>query len=543
MNILKSLISLKKFPLYVSTVIFIVSAYFAVVFNHPIIQKVYELSHYDLPLYFASHLLMLSAFIIIFSLLAWPYLFKIIVIPLILLSALAFYASVTYNIMFDYDMMENIFETNTGEALSYVNLSSILAFLVLGVLPAFLLFKVKITYGKSLLKTFFVRALLLFGAIAMIALIAALYYKDYASIGRNNSYLNKMINPSYAFNTGKYINNHYFTTPLEYLKLGEDAKIIPAKNNKPTLMIMVIGETARSQNIHHNGYERNTNPYTENIGLISFQHATSCGTATAISLPCMFSNMERTKYNKNRAVNQDNVLDILDHAGVNIHWVGNDGGDKRVAQNLTKIIPDREKYSDLCDSYTCYDSILLKYLPELINQEPKQNKLIALHLIGSHGPTYSKRYPKDKTLFEPACERSDIEKCSTEEIVNVYDNTIAYTDYLLAEMINTLKKYEDKYNVALVYMSDHGESLGENGLYLHGTPYIVAPKEQTHVPLYMWAPDDYYTTKGIDKSCIQQSALNDDVSHDNLFHTLLGFYGVATQEKQSDLDITAHCKL
>ena len=541
--VLKKLGISTQFSLNVNVIVLLLASYFAIVLNHPIIQKVYQLSAYDLPLYLISHLLLISAFVIIFTLLAWPYLFKIIVIPLILTSALAFYASATYNIMFDYTMMENIFETNSGEAFSYFNLSAVLFFILLGVLPAFLLLKVKVTYNSSVLKTLFLKAALLIGMVSIIALIAVFYYKDYASIGRNNSYLNKMINPAHVYNTFKYVKKNYLKKPITYSKLGQDAKLVPATNNKPTLMVFVVGETARAQNIAYNGYTRNTNPYTDKMGIISFQHVTTCGTATAVSLPCLFSNMSRSEYKKERAINQDNVLDVLNHAGVKVQWLDNDGGDKQVAQNLVKLEVNKADNSDLCNKHSCYDQALLRLLPKLIEQDPLQNKLFALHLIGSHGPTYYQRYPQDKALFKPTCERSDIENCSDQEIVNVYDNTIAYTDYILAETITMLEQYQDTYNVALFYLSDHGESLGENGLYLHGTPYVVAPDEQTHVPWFMWATDDYFTNKGISKNCLQQRANNDVVSHDNLFHTLLGFYGVNTKQKKNALDITNTCKV
>lgn len=540
---LKNIILPNQFPVNINLVIILVSLYFAVVLNQPIIQKVYLLSGYDFPLYIASHFLLSSAFIIIFSLLAWPYLFKIVLIPLLVSSALTFYASAKYNVMFDYTMIENVFETNSGEAFSYLNLSSILYFIGFGFMPAWLIFKVKITYSSSILKTLLLRVLLLSVMIAIIALITVFYYKDYASIGRNNSYLNKMINPAHIYNTIKYINKKYLTKPMPYLNLGDDAQLIPASNHKPTLMIFVVGETARSQNITYNGYSRNTNPYTENMGVISFKNVASCGTTTAVSLPCLFSNMGRLQYKKQRAVNQDNALDILAHAGVYVQWIENDGGDKRVAQYLQKTIINKQDNSELCDQYSCYDEVLLRKLPELITSTPGKNKLFALHLIGSHGPTYYRRYPKDKTLFKPACERSDIENCSDQEIINVYDNTIAYTDYVIAQTITLLKQYQDQYNVALFYLSDHGESLGEKGLYLHGTPYVIAPKEQTHVPWVIWAPDDYYSSKAIDKTCLQEVASNDAVSHDNLFHTLLGFYGVATEQRKESLDISAQCKL
>lgn len=520
------------------SLITVVSLYFAVVFNYPINEKIHELSQGQSIFLFITPVLLTCAFIIIFSLIAFPYLFKSIVVILTITSAMAFYAALQYNTMFDYAMIENVFETNVDEASSYLSGASIFYLVVFGVIPVLLLLKVKIVRHVSWSKEIFHRAALISVAIVGVLLISVFYFKDYASIGRNNSYLNKMINPADAFNTVKYINNTYLTEPLEYLTIGEDVQIIAAKNGKPTLMVVLVGETARAQNSAYNGYERETNPYTKDLGLIAFQNVSSCGTATAHSLPCMFSNMVRTNYNRDRANNQDDALDVLTHAGVKSVWIDNDGGDKAVAKNIEKEMISGDYSVDLCDGSSCYDEVLLQGLDERI-QNTTGDQLYALHMIGSHGPTYWKRYPENMAVFIPACNRSDIENCSDEEITNVYDNTLVYSDYVIAQTIAKLKTYSDKYNVVMLYISDHGESLGENGLYLHGAPYMIAPKEQTHVPWYIWMSDDYANQKGIDKASVVKKAATGEYSHDNLFHTILGLYGVKTDAKDNALDIIA----
>ncbi|MCP3697607.1 MAG: DUF1705 domain-containing protein, partial [Aliivibrio sp.] len=419
----------QKITMNMVSLIILVSLYFAVVFNYPINEKIYQLSQESGLFLFLTPAILTCAFIIIFSMIALPYLFKTIVVILILTSAMAFYATLKYNIMFDYAMIENIFETNVGEASSYLSLASIGYFVIFGVLPSLLLLKVTVTRSASWGKELFHRAALISVAIVGLSLISVFYFKDYASIGRNNSYLNKMINPAGAFNSVKYINNEYLTTPLEYITIGNDAGIIPAKNNKPTLMVMLVGETARAKNSAYNGYERETNPYTKDLGLIAFQNVSSCGTSTAHSLPCMFSNMVRKNYNKNRANNQDNVLDVLTHVGVKSVWIDNNGGDKAVAKNIEKEMLSGDYSADLCDGSTCYDEVLLQGLDKRI-QNTVGDQLYALHMIGSHGPTYWKRYPENMAVFTPACNRSDIENCSDEEIINVYDNTLVYTDYV-----------------------------------------------------------------------------------------------------------------
>nr|SHO06321.1 Phosphatidylethanolamine:Kdo2-lipid A phosphoethanolamine transferase [Moritella viscosa] len=520
------------------------SLYFGFVLNTPITSRLIEITADTSSWLFVytAPVLLSCAFIIIFSLFAIPYFAKPFFIFVLVSSAAACYATSKYGVLFDYSMIENVIETNSSEMSSYVNLSSSSYLLFVGIIPAILIAFIRFNTQEPLLKRAFKRLILVISAILILLLIAACFYKSYASVGRNNSYLNKMIVPAHIFNSVKYLKKEVFTEKLAYKAQGTDAVLPAAVNGKPTLMVLIVGETARSMNIGYNGYTRNTNPYTQNMGIISFQDVSSCGTATAHSLPCMFSNLNRNNYDKNRANSQDNVLDVLTHAGIDTLWKDNDGGDKSVAKNIKKITIDASQYADVCNGSTCYDEAMLKsFDDEIANM--KENKLIAMHMIGSHGPTYWLRYPQQKELFTPSCNQSDIENCSDEKIVNVYDNTIAYTDYVIAETIKKLQRYSADYNVALMYISDHGESLGEKGLYLHGTPYSFAPEEQTQVPFFMWLPQQYADAKGINKRCLMEKAKTETFSHDNLFHTLLGFYGVESNVINPRLDITASCRL
>ena len=463
-------------------------------------------------------------------------------------SAAAMYATLKYNILFDYSMVENIFETNSGEAESYLNAQSILYIVFLGIVPSVWLIKTKIRHPQKFYIMLLRRLGLIVISIIVIGIVAAFFYKDYASVGRNNKYLNKMINPAHVYNTVKYIDKNYFTTPLPYHVRGLDAKMAVSGNNKPTLLVVMLGETARAQDFFYNGYKRNTNPYTQDLDLISLQNVSSCGTATAHSLPCMFSSFTRKSYSKDKANAQDNVLDVINHAGIDVTWFDNDGGDKKVASHIIKHEIPTDKSNIDCNGSSCYDDILVQKLAEYIEaqnniaKDKVKSQLVVMHTIGSHGPTYYQRYPIEKEVFKPACRRSDIENCSDQEIVNVYDNTLVYTDYILSEIVKELKGVSDQYNVAMVYLSDHGESLGENGLYLHGTPYAFAPKEQTHVPWLMWLPEQFTSSQHINANCIKQEAKTETFSHDNLFHTLLGLFNISTTVKDNTLDITNACR-
>ncbi|ELO4999954.1 sulfatase-like hydrolase/transferase [Escherichia coli] len=205
----------------------------------------------------------------------------------------------------------------------------------------------------------------------------------------------------------------------------------------------------------------------------------------------MFSDMTRGDFSRKAAVSTENVLDILHRTGISVLWKENDGGCKGVCNRLPVVSMNAVGNKKLCNGRTCYDGVLLDNVDENITPLTGNDKMIVFHMIGSHGPTYFERYSEEHRFFVPDCPRSDIENCTNEELVNTYDNTIRYTDYVLSEMIKKLKEYSDKYRTVLLYVSDHGESLGEYGVYLHGTPYKMAPDQQTQVPLLLWMSPEF----------------------------------------------------
>ena len=532
------------FHLKMTSFIVWLSLYFALLFNFPTLAKIFSLSHnVTNPIFpYTAPIVLIAAFIIIFSCLCWPYIFKTIMIFLTITSSMALFAEVNYHTLFDNAIIESIFQTRSDEAWSYVNLHSITYIVVFGLLPSIWIACVKITKRKTFLKEIIARIILIGIAMTALLIIALTNYKSYAAVGRNNHYLNRMIIPGHVYAGGKYLYKEFIYKPLPYKKQGLDAKLLPTENHKPTLFVMVLGETARTYDYAYNGYKRDTNPYTKNEGIISFKNVESCGTYTALSVPCMFSNLTRAHYNQDRAYSQDNAVDIIHRAGAEVLWIDNDGGSKGVAARVPYVATDTSQHNQYCDGTSCYDGVMLKKAADFINKDDK-NKLLVLHLIGSHGPTYFQRYPKQFDRFKPSCNRSDIENCTDQEIKNVYDNTILYTDYVDEQVIKLLKKNEGKYNVAMLYMSDHGESLGENGFYLHGAPFPIAPKEQKHVPWLLWIPTQYAQQKGINLSCLRSKEDIGHLSHDNLFHSLLGLYGVKSKVINPALDISTSCRV
>lgn len=526
---------------------FCLTLYYVLILNLPLFREFYSiLSAADAVktgFVISIPFFIFAVIYLVFNLAVWPYIAKPLFSLILITSSMVSYSMYNYGIYIDYGMVENIFETDTAEASAYVSLYSACWVLLLGILPALLLISTR-RRKQTILSLLLEKCLGIATAVGIILVIFWLYYQDYSSVGRNNHYLKKMIVPTeYIYSTANYVNQTYLTEPVSHTQIGTDAQQKPAatRSEKPTLMVFVLGETARAQNYELNGYPRATNRYTRDMNVISFQDVTSCGTATALSVPCMFSNLNREDYDKQIAANQDNLLDILQRAGIDILWKENDGGDKGVADRVKSEVIERGSSHPLCNGKTCYDMALLDNFSNNVSSL-KNNRLIALHLIGSHGPTYYQRYPAEFKAFTPDCPRSDIENCEISEIVNTYDNTLLYTDYVISQTIEKLKALESEYNTALFYISDHGESLGENGVFLHGIPYLLAPETQKKVPLITWFSDGFLRQKNLSTDCLKKQAQSGSYSHDNVFHSMLGIMDVTTSVYTPSLDLFAECR-
>ncbi|MGB1361522.1 MAG: phosphoethanolamine transferase, partial [Alphaproteobacteria bacterium] len=481
-----------------------------------------------------------AVIIIFYMFTVLPFIGKYLMAVSVIFSACVLYMVSAYGVGMTYDMVVNFAETDTTEATSYVNIYSVLFVFVLGVVPAFIISRVKIKPMKWY-NHILHRIYLLMIPVIILGGLGSFLYKEYAFIFRANNHLYAQVVPAYQGNVYRYVRDVYFSDPLPYRTQGEDAVLIPTTNGKPNLFVFVVGETARAENFSLYGYKRDTNKYTKKLGVIAPQDVSSCATSTAKSVPCMFSSLGRSDYDYAIADSQDNLLDILNKTGVSVMWKDNNSKHYGVPDEKTMAVSFTDRGDDeFCTSNVCYDDILLKNIDNEIANLKTDNKFIVLHTIGSHGPKYYQRYPKEKAEFKPECRNPEVSKCSTENLINTYDNTILQTDFVLAEIIKKLKTYQNKYNVALLYVSDHGESLGENGLYLHGVPFAIAPEVQTKIPMIIWTSNQYLKANNINKNCLLEN-IKKPVSHDNIFHSLLGGYGVKTKVKNESLDIFS-CK-
>jgi len=488
-------------------------------------------------------LVLFCGWVIIFSVLNIPYVRKPLLILLTMGCAGATYFMYTYGAVIDQNMIVNVFETNSQEATALVTPQMLLWIAVAGLVPSVVLALTRIRTGKwwyALLMRF--AAML--GALLVIILVAAVFYKDYASLFRNNKSIVKMVTPAnYVSAVVKYSKMRWFAGDQTLVRIGEDAHKGPVitGQQKKTVLVLVVGEASRAANYSLNGYNRETNPELKKQDVINFPQASSCGTETAVSVPCMFSGMPRKKYDADLARHQEGLLDVLGHAGINLLWRDNDGGCKGACDRVPHTDMTQWKLDQFCKDKSCIDDVNLYRLDNVLDGL-KHDTVLVIHLMGSHGPAYYNRYPDTFRQFTPTCDTNEIQDCDHQALINTYDNTILHTDSVVSKTIDALKARQSSMNTALIYLSDHGESLGESGIYLHGTPYMLAPEQQTHIPFMVWLSQDYAKNYGVNAQCLRDRAAKNAVSQDNLFSTVLGMMDVKAGVYQQQMDILSACR-
>jgi len=497
------------------------------------VLEVYPLEGMNIVFNISIFLTLIIFIVLLFSLFSSKYTTKPLLIIAVMVSSFTNYFMNTYHVIIDHAMIRNSLQTNLNESLDLFSITLVLYVIFLGLIPSYLIYKVKIKYNpikkeiKEKLKTIVV-------SIVLIVILILSLSNYYTSFFREHKQLRYYANPTYwIYGIRTYIKRTYFNGPIVLKQIGTDAKIYNSKHNK--IVIMVVGEAARADHFSLNGYEKETNPLLINDDIINLSNVSSCGTATAQSVPCMFSIFDRANYNYNKGITNENVLDVLKHTKqVNILWRDNNSDSKGVALRVPYEDFKYPSINTICPEGECRDEGMLIGLDKHIEKNKDKDILIVLHQMGNHGPAYYKRYTKEFEKFKPVCKTNQLEECTKETIANGYDNAILYTDYFLDKTIKFLKQYDKTHETALIYMSDHGESLGENGIYLHGLPYFMAPEAQTHVGALVWFGDKMKENIDIEKLTKNK---DNDYSQDNLFHTLLGIFNVETKVYNNKMDI------
>lgn len=467
---------------------------------------------------------------------------------IVIATAFAVYYMRTFNVLLDASMLRNVLRTDRREAAELMSWSLAWQVIAWSALPlAF------IAWVRPLRTPVLRAALFRVGAIliALLIAIAALLpvNRDFTSLMRNQRELRYMITPgNYMVSLITVASADARTAARPREVVGADARRDPAPvaGARPRVFVYVVGETARGANFSLNGYPRQTNPELSQIDIVNFPNVTACGTSTEVSLPCMFSPWGRTDYDEDRIRGAEGLLHVLVRAGYAVIWYENQSGCKGVCDGagIRSVKLGAEFAPALCRGEECDDRILVDALVrELDSQDADatRDRVIVLHMMGNHGPAYYRRYPESFRRFTPDCQTANLRDCTREEVVNAFDNEILYTDHLLASMIRALGERSDRLDTALLYVSDHGESLGESGLYLHGVPYALSPRVQSWVPMIYWQSPGFGASTGLDDQCLKRRA-SEPASHDNLFHSLLGLLDVRTSAYLRERDLFAPCR-
>lgn len=454
------------------------------------------------------------------------FLLRPVLTVLFLLAAPAAYFSDRFGAVIDETMILNVLQTDPAEVRDLVTLEWLARMVLLGLVPVVLLWRTEI--DKLPLRVEWRSRLLLGGgALTAAALVILLFGSSYASFFREFKPVRYYANPTYPlYSLGRFVaGTQSADAPVNVRSVDERAHLPPHDGDRE-LMILVIGETARADHFSLNGYARETNPVLSSIpGVYSYASVTACGTSTAVSVPCIFSRTPHDDFDITQSRQEENVLDVLQRVGVSVLWRDNNSSSKGVATRVEYQDFKDARINPVCDE-ECRDVGMLAGLQEYLDRQDG-DVLVVLHQMGNHGPAYYRRYPQEFEFFQPVCKTATLSECTDEEVINAYDNAIRYTDWFLGEVIGFLRKNEPRYETMMLYVSDHGESLGEYGVYLHGAPYAFAPDAQVSVPLVVWqgAHND------IDEESLKLKQYR-PTSHDSIYPTLLDFFEV--QEASTD---------
>ena len=437
---------------------------------------------------------------------------RILLAILSMINATAVYFIITYSVMMDQTTIENVFNTRYSEASGFFSWSLWLFIAVFGVLPALWCLLQPVVIGKAKKLAIYCGA-----SLAVVLVVALANIGQTLWISQHDTELGGLLQPwSYLVNTVRMISSQH-DEQAEEIKLP-DGKIT---DNEKAVVVLVIGESARKANFQLYGYQRNTNPLLSKQDGLKVYEATSCATYTTAGSKAILE-----------PKNTDDLYELLPNyafrTGVDVAWRTSNWGEPPI--HIDEYVTDdklAEHYPDAEEKN--YDGILFHGLRERIESSQKDKVLIVLHTSTSHGPKYADKYPKKFEVFKPVAKNVEEGEKNIGMLVNAYDNTILYTDFLLDGLINTLRAMTD-WKSAMIFISDHGESLGENKMFMHGMPMRLAPKEQYEIPFLVWTSEGYrdYKPEGELPAVLEQHYI---------FHSVLNLLSIESPAYDKEFDV------
>ncbi|PZP90558.1 MAG: phosphoethanolamine transferase [Variovorax paradoxus] len=476
----------------------------------------------------------------VLELLTWGRAAKpVLCIVMVLSAAVAFFMH-RYGIAFDRGMFANVMETDPAEARELLSAGMVLWILGLGVVPAVVI-AMWPRASQGVVGTLTEKVITLAGLILVVGAILVFQSGSYISLFRAHRDLRLQFVPTnYLSAVHGYAKVKLKPKrEIEQVSLGATRVASDPATQRPMVLVLVVGETMRAANLSVNGYERETTPLLAGRkSLVNFGRTGSCGTATAVSLPCMFLDVGREGYEDGMAFRRESLLDVLQRAGMDVWWLSNNSGCKGVCDRVQVVDVPASLPAGACGPGGCQDNVLVDALKMRL-ESVQRDTVVVMHMKGQHGPAYYLRYPPEFERYGPSCRDNALDRCGPEQVVNAYDNAVSYSDYILDRTIDALQSQANRVDSSMVFVSDHGESLGEKGMFLHGMPYDFAPAVQKEVPFMAWLPQATRDRLGIDATCL--ASRKDQLSHDNLYHSILGLTATRASTYRDDLDVFSSC--
>lgn len=490
-------------------------------------------------LYSAVLLLLSALLVLLFVLVSAAQFSKLGWIVLLSCAGGAAYMMDHYGVIVDRHALQSLLESDSRESMEWFSWTMVWSISKLVIAPALLLIfcvRIEPRSWRSALKR---KALTIGACVLIAAAMLSLNYQALASIARNHTELRDLFAPFNVINaTRAHLKKANRQLPATPISVAPDAQRIVRAGAKPTLLVIVVGESMRASSFGLLGYERQTTPELAKLPIWLFRETHSCGTNTATSVPCMFSNLGREHFDEWEAKTRENVLDIYHRTGLAVEWIDNNTGSKDVARLLPELDVAHRTDAELCNADGCVDEMLLTELDQRLPNIQRDSVLV-LHMLGSHGPAYFQRYPQRFAKFQPICTDVELQNCDPAALRNSYDNSVLYSDYVLSEVVRRVQA-QATVDSAVVFISDHGESTGESGFFLHGAPYAIAPREQTEVPMWLWFSTSFSQTRQLNEACLAR-AMQTPTSHDAVFPMLLKLMAISTKAYQRELDPLASC--
>nr|WP_288282204.1 sulfatase-like hydrolase/transferase [uncultured Prevotella sp.] len=434
---------------------------------------------------------------------------RMIMAILSVINATAVYFILTYNVIIDSTTIENVFNTRYSEASGFFSWSLWLFIFVFGILPALFCLFQSVVIGK-------IKKLGIYcgSSLAVVLVVALLNINQTLFISQHDTELGGLLQPwSYIVNTCRVFSSMH-DKQAEEIKLP-DGKIT---DEEKVAVVLVIGESARKANFQLYGYQRETNPLLTKQKELKVFKANSCATYTTAGTKAILEPKDC-----------GDLYELLPNyafrTGVDVSWRTSNWGEPPI--HIDEYLTDSELADKYPDVDRQYDGLLYAGLRQRIESSPKNKVLVILHTSTSHGPQYVNKYPKEFETYKPVAMNVEEGEKNVGMLVNAYDNTIRYTDYLLNGLIDTLRTVKDR-KCAMIFISDHGESLGENKMFMHGLPMRLAPKEQYEIPFLVWTSKNYRSYKSNLPAVLEQHFI---------FHSVLNLLSIESPAYNEEFDI------